>query len=73
LAYDERCAKRERIPNPHRIGHILGGIERVEALVAIGTPIRKALWQSFNDPLLDCMLKAAGEPKASLAEIRGRA
>jgi hypothetical protein len=73
LVYDERCAKRERVPNPYRIGHILGGIERAEQRIAAGATVRAALCASFNDRLLDAMLKAAGEPKATLAEVRGHA
>jgi hypothetical protein len=72
LAYDKRCAKRERISNPYRIGHILGGVERAEQAIAKGATVRTALCACFNDRLLDAMLKAAGEAPATVAECRGR-
>lgn len=71
LAYDERCAKRERMPNIYRIGLILGAIERVEQDIAAGRSVRQALCDNFNDRLLDAMLKAAGLPKGSIGEVRG--
>ena len=74
-AYDRRCEAaevRQRVSvNIYRLAHVFGGIERAEQRLAKGATVREALCASFNGRLLDVMLKAAGEPKGTLGEIRG--
>lgn len=54
------------------IGHYLRRIEDVEIDIAQGATIRDALLAGFNGRLLDKLLKAAGEPKATKEEKKGR-
>jgi len=61
----------KRSYNPYALNLYLEAAERVEEAVNAGTPLRKALTDNFNDRLLDVVLKAMGQEKASLNEIRG--
>jgi hypothetical protein len=47
----------------------LGAIERAEESIAQGTPVRAAVVQCFSGRLLDAVLRAIGEPKATLSEL----
>ena len=56
--------------NPYGLGLYLEAVERAVKAVEQGSDVRTALLRCFNDRLLDAMLKAVGEPKATAEEIR---
>jgi hypothetical protein len=58
--------------NMYAMPQYLEALKDVEEQVGKGKSIREALLDNFNDRLLDRLLKAVGEPKATLEEIKGR-
>jgi hypothetical protein len=65
----ERAAARARRPhNIYALGIMLGGVDR--ACEHKGSA-REALRECFHGRLLDICLKAVGEEKGTLAEVRG--
>lgn len=54
--------------NPYALAQYLGRVNDVEADINAGLPPRDALLAGFNGRLLDKLLAAIGEPKATPAE-----
>lgn len=71
IVYDSREAKK-RFYNPYAFSHYMSSINDVMELIEDGSSVRGAIFRRFNDRLLDHMLKAAGQPKAAIEEIRER-
>lgn len=69
-AYDRR---REGKPgyNPYALPQYLGALQTADRRVDAGDTLRIALTNSYNDRLLDAVLKAAGEAPATRDELRG--
>lgn len=61
--YDRRQERADikgrRVPNIYRLGHYLGAIERIEAAVVQGAPLRDAIARHTNDRVQAILLKAA--------------
>lgn len=61
MQFDLKASKR-RGYNPWAIAQYLERIDLVCAEITLGTKVRDALLNGFNDRLLTAMLKAVGEP-----------
>lgn len=56
--------------NIYAMAQYFGRIDEVCAAIDTGTPVRAALLGAFSDRLLDALLVAVGEPKATREELR---
>ena len=70
-AAKRRAAGKQGYHNIYTLPQYLNRISEVEADIAAGAPVRKAVTAAFTGRLQDAMLKAVGEPKGTLDEVRG--
>ncbi len=68
--YDIKQSKR-RGYNVYALSHYLGAVHEVEAELAKGADLRKALISNFNGRLLDVCLKACDLATSTREEQRG--
>jgi hypothetical protein len=63
-------ADRRQKSNPYALAHYMGALQHAEELIAAGTSLGDALKTAFCGPLVARLIKAAGLPPLTDAEIR---
>ena len=63
-------ADRRQKSNPYALAHYCGVLQRAEEMMALGLTLREALKSAFCGPLVAKLVKAAGLPPLTDAEIK---
>lgn len=67
--FDKRASKRAGY-NPYALGHMAQALQNASEYCDEGRTVRAALCKAFCGRLLDCVLKAIGEPAATKGDRR---
>ena len=71
LTHALTVADRRQRSNPYALAHYFGALQSAEAMMAKdGLTLREALKRAFCGPLVNRLVKAAGLPPLTEAEIR---